>query len=210
MSIEVINNNEELQSHINKLINIDKKFDRLYKEFGTPDLRRKPNETNIDHFVSLLRAIVGQQLSNKAANAIFTQLENMNLLTPTSIKQVDDETLRNCGLSKQKIRYIRSLIEHNINFMTLIKKSDTEVIKILTAVTGIGQWTAEMYLLFTLGRVDILAVDDLAIKVAVQSFYQLDNRPTLSEMRNLTDKWSPHRSAASLLLWEYYGKLKCN
>lgn len=83
-----------------------------------------------------------------------------------------------------------------------------EAIEVLTAVIGIGRWTAEMYLLFSLKRADVLAVDDLAIKVAAMALLGLTERPTPKQLKNLTQDWSPHRSAASLLLWSYYGLLR--
>ena len=86
--------------------------------------------------------------------------------------------------------------------------SDGEVIDTLTAVTGIGRWTAEMYLLFSLGRADILAVDDLAIRVAAMALLELPERPTPKQLKVATQSWSPYLSAASLLLWAYYGGLK--
>ena len=128
--------------------------------------------------------------------------------SPSAIHAATDEDLRAQGLSKQKIRYTRSLVEHNIDFSALEALPDDEVIKTLTAVIGIGRWTAEMYLLFSLKRADVLAVDDLAIKVAAMDLLGLAERPTPKQLKNLTHDWSPYRSAASLLLWEYYGFLR--
>ena len=152
--------------------------------------------------------MVGQQLSVAAAASIWPRLVETNLTTPQAIHQATDETLRAQGLSKQKTRYVRSLIEHDIDFVALQSMPDEEVIKTLTAVTGIGRWTAEMYLLFSLKRADVLAVDDLAIKVAAMDLLSLAERPTPKQLKHLTQDWSPHRSAASLLLWSYYGLLR--
>ena len=155
-----------------------------------------------------MRAMVGQQLSVAAATSIWNKLEAASLTSPDAIIHVEDETLRQQGLSRQKIRYLRSLVEHDIDFEALQHLPDTEVIKNLTAVTGIGNWTAEMYLLFSLGRADVLAVDDLAIKVGAMDLLQLKARPTPKQLKTLTEDWSPYRSAASLLLWSHYGWLK--
>lgn len=201
--ITVIHTPKKLQEHIDKLIIIEPKFAPVYEQVGTPDLRRQPQG-----FAQMVRTIVGQQVSTAAARSIYSRIEQAGLTTPDAIKITDDDHLREQGLSKQKIRYLRSLAEHDINYDALALLTDETVIERLTAVTGIGRWTAQMYLLFSLGRADILAVDDLAIKVAVQRLLGLDKRPTPSQLIQLTNPWSPHRSAASLLLWAYYGALK--
>ncbi|WP_019671703.1 DNA-3-methyladenine glycosylase family protein [Psychrobacter lutiphocae] len=198
-----IANSKELKAHIERLIEIEPRFASIYRQIGVPDLRR-----NEGGFGRLMRAMVGQQLSVAAASSIWHKLEVAGLTKPQSIRDADDEQLRRQGLSRQKIRYVRSLVEHNIDFEALNELPDKEVIKTLTEVTGVGNWTAEMYLLFSLGRADVLAVDDLAIKVAAMDLLGLDARPTPKQLRELTAHWSPYRSAASLLLWEYYGWLK--
>ena len=202
-TINTIHTDVQLAEHINQLIDIEPRFADIYTQVGVPDLRRKPQG-----FESLLRAMVGQQLSVAAAASIWQRLEKAELINPKNIKTADDELLRTQGLSKQKIRYIRSLVEHDIDFDKLASLPDDEVIDTLTAVTGIGRWTAEMYLLFSLGRADVLAVDDLAIKVGAMALLELDSRPTPKLLYELSQPWSPHRSAASLLLWAYYGWLK--
>ncbi|WP_296403772.1 DNA-3-methyladenine glycosylase [Psychrobacter sp.] len=201
--IETIENVQSLERHIKHLINIEPRFGLVYKQVGTPSLRR-----NEGGFNELMRAMVGQQLSVAAAASIWNKLDLAGVTTPQAIKDADDEALRINGLSRQKIRYLRSLIEHDINFDALKIMPDEEVITTLTAVTGIGRWTAEMYLLFSLGRADVLAVDDLAIKVGAMDLLKLDTRPTPKQLKELSEPWSPHRSAASLLLWAHYGWLK--
>ena len=193
----------KLHSDIKELITIEPRFEKVYQQVGLPDLKRNPGG-----FEQLMRAMVGQQLSVAAATSIWNKLEAASLTSPDAIMHAEDETLRQQGLSRQKIRYLRSLVEHNIDFEALQHLPDTEVIKNLTAVTGIGNWTAEMYLLFSLGRADVLAVDDLAIKVGAMDLLQLEARPTPKQLKLLTEDWSPYRSAASLLLLSYYGWLK--
>lgn len=192
-----------VKTHIECLVEIEPRFAPIYKQLGLPDLRR-----NEGGFTRLMRAMVGQQLSVAAASSIWNKLEQAGLTQPKNILDADDEDLREQGLSKQKIRYVRSLAAHDIDFEALHTMSDSEVINTLTAVTGIGKWTAEMYLLFSLGRADVLAVDDLAIKVAAMDLLGLESRPSPKQLRALTESWSPYRSAASLLLWEHYGWLK--
>ena len=202
-AIITIDSDVELAEHIDQLISIEPRFAPIYAQVGVPDLRRKPQG-----FESLLRAMVGQQLSVAAASSIWKRIEGAGLTQPDSIKAADDELLRAQGLSKQKIRYVRSLVEHDIDFAALASLPDDEVIDTLTAVTGIGRWTAEMYLLFSLGRSDVLAVDDLAIKVGAMALLELETRPNPKQLYELSQPWSPHRSAASLLLWAHYGWLK--
>ncbi|MEN2751088.1 DNA-3-methyladenine glycosylase 2 family protein [Psychrobacter sp. FBL11] len=203
MNIQTIENSEELKNHISALIAIEPRFAAAYEQVGVPNLRH-----NAGGFKQLMRAMVGQQLSVTAAASIWQRLVDANLTNPQKITEATDEALREQGLSKQKTRYVRSLVEHNIDFAILETMSNETVIKTLTAVTGIGRWTAEMYLLFSLKRADVLAVDDLAIKVAAMTLLDLPERPTPKLLNNLTQDWSPHRSAASLLLWSYYGSLR--
>ena len=203
MTIQTIENSKELEAHISALININPRFAPIYEQVGVPDLRH-----NAGGFTQIMRAMVGQQLSVAAAASIWQRLVDRGLTTPTAIHAATDEDLRTQGLSKQKIRYTRSLVEHDIDFSVLETLTDEEVIKTLIAVIGIGRWTAEMYLLFSLKRADVLAVDDLAIKVAAMDLLGLAERPTPKQLKNLAQDWSPHRSAASLLLWQYYGSLR--
>lgn len=203
MSLQTIENTEELEEHIIALIAIEPRFAPVYEQVGMPSLRH-----NAGGFEQLMRAMVGQQLSVAAAASIWKKLVAAGLTTPQAIAEAQDETLRAQGLSRQKMRYVRSLVAHDIDFATLTTMPNEAAVKTLTAVTGIGRWTAEMYLLFSLKRDDILAVDDLAIKVAAMTVLGLAERPTPKQLKGLTEIWSPHRSAASLLLWSYYGLLR--
>lgn len=203
MKIETLETQEELKAHIHALIQIEPRFAPVYEQVGVPSLRR-----NEGGFAALLRAIVGQQLSVAAASSIWQRLVDAGLITPKTLIQADDEDLKAQGLSRQKIRYVRSLVDHDIDYQALTNMSDSEIIDTLTAVTGIGRWTAEMYLLFSLGRADILAVDDLAIRVAAMPLLELPERPTPKQLKVATQSWSPYRSAASLLLWAHYGWLR--
>ena len=203
MKMETLETQEELKTHIQALIELEPRFAPVYEQVGVPSLRR-----NEGGFAALLRAIVGQQLSVAAASSIWQRLVDADLITPKTLIQADNEDLRAQGLSRQKIRYVRSLVDHDIDYQALTTMSDGEVIATLTAVTGIGRWTAEMYLLFSLGRADILAVDDLAIRVAAMALLELPERPTPKQLKVATQSWSPYLSAASLLLWAYYGGLK--
>ncbi|MGM8890288.1 DNA-3-methyladenine glycosylase family protein [Psychrobacter sp. 1Y1] len=203
MSIQTIENTNELERQIAALIVLEPRFASVHKQVGTPNLRH-----NAGGFEQLMRAMVGQQLSVAAAASIWKRLVDAELITPQAIREATDDTLKTQGLSKQKTRYVRSLVDHDIDFAALETLPNEEVITTLTAVTGIGRWTAEMYLLFSLKRADILAVDDLAIKVAAMELLGLAERPTPKQLKDLTQHWSPYRSATSLLLWSYYGLLR--
>ncbi|MBH0006518.1 DNA-3-methyladenine glycosylase family protein [Psychrobacter sp. SWN149] len=203
MTIQTIENEDQLREHITALIAIEPKFAPIYAQVGTPSLKH-----NSGGFEQLMRAMVGQQLSVAAAASIWQRLVDASLTTPNAIIEATDEALREKGLSKQKTRYVRSLVEHDIDFAALPSMSDDAVIATLTAVIGVGRWTAEMYLLFSLQRADVLAVDDLAIKVAAMELLGLADRPTPKQLKDLTQHWSPYRSCAGLLLWSYYGVLR--
>lgn len=203
MSIQTIENTQELHEHITALITIEPRFASVYEHVGMPSLRH-----NAGGFEQLMRAMVGQQLSVAAAASIWKRLVDAKLTTPRAIQEATDEILKTQGLSKQKTRYVRSLVDHDIDFSALGAMPNEEVIQTLTAVIGIGRWTAEMYLLFSLKRADVLAVDDLAIKVAAMQLLGLAERPTPKQLKDLSQHWSPFRSAAGLLLWSYYGSLR--
>ncbi|WP_201526007.1 DNA-3-methyladenine glycosylase family protein [Psychrobacter frigidicola] len=202
MNVQTIENQEELTAHIKALIAIEPLFAPIYEQVGTPSLRR-----NAGGFKQLMRAMVGQQLSVAAASSIWQRLVDSDLTSPQAIMQAEDDTLKAHGLSRQKIRYTRSLVEHDIDFKALATMTDVDVVDILTAVVGIGRWTAEMYLLLSLGRADVLAVDDLAVKVAAMDLLDLKERPTPKQLKIASQDWSPHLSAASLLLWAHYGQI---
>ncbi|WP_058368879.1 DNA-3-methyladenine glycosylase family protein [Psychrobacter sp. ENNN9_III] len=203
MNIQTLDTPEQLITHIDALIAIEPRFTPVYEQVGIPSLRH-----NTGGFGQLMRAMVGQQLSVAAAASIWQRLVDADLTTPSMIQHASNDALRAQGLSKQKTRYVRSLVEHDIDFAALETMPNEAVIKTLTAVTGVGRWTAEMYLLFSLKRADVLAVDDLAIKVAAMTLLDLPERPTPKLLNHLTQDWSPHRSAASLLLWSYYGLMR--
>jgi DNA-3-methyladenine glycosylase II len=162
-----------------------------------------------DAYTALVRAIVGQQLSVLAARAIFARLlEHFGgtAPTPAQILAADPEEMRAAaGLSRAKVAFLRSLAEHvesgELDLAGLARLSDDEVIAALTAVKGVGIWTAHMFMIFELGRPDVLAVGDLGIRRAVERAYELAEIPSAEEIEQLAEPWMPHRSAACLLLW---------
>lgn len=165
----------------------------------------QPLETNL--YGSLAGAIVGQQLSDKAASTIWGRLVTAlgGDPTPEAVLAAPDETLRGAGLSGSKAAYLRDLAVHvasgELDLERIASLPDDEVIAHLTAVKGIGQWTAEMFLIFSLGRPDVLAVDDGALRATVGWLYGMDGGATREAVAELGQRWKPYRTAASLYLW---------
>lgn len=161
-----------------------------------------------DKFISLIRSIIGQQLSLKAAGTISTRLHGIldNNLDPESVSNLDNESLRGVGISKQKIGYIRDLCQNvktgKLNLHELDFLNDEEVIKKLTEVKGIGDWTAEMFLIFTLGRENVLSLGDISLQRACKWLYSKDtNIDGKTLLKEKGQNWHPYRTFASLYLW---------
>ena len=188
---------------IDALILHEPRFANVIELTGVPKLRLRP-----DGFETLLQAIVSQQVSVAAANAIWSRLELNNFVDPNQILQTKEDQLKAVGLSRQKIRYAKALAAANLDYKELRQKNDDEVIRILTEIPGIGVWTAEIYAMFSLKRADIFAAGDLALKESARLLFSLKERPTEGELRTRSKKWSPWRSVAALLLWDYYGFIK--
>ena len=162
----------------------------------------------VDHLSALVRAIIFQQLSTKAASTIhgrFVGLLPDGRITAGAIAKVTDEQFRSVGVSRQKARYLRDLAgkvsSREVTLDGLEDLDDESVIGALTAVKGIGRWTAEMFLMFRLHRPDVLPVGDLGIVTAVQKAYGLRKRPTPDRLRRLGDAWKPYRTVACWYLW---------
>jgi DNA-3-methyladenine glycosylase II len=172
-------------------------------------LRRRSEEKPPDAYGALLRAIVGQQLSTKAARTIFGRVLDLfggSTPSPKQLLEASEEDLRGCGLSGRKVEYVRDLAVHvldgELELDRLDDLSDEEAIEEIVAVRGLGQWTAEMFLLFHLERPDVLSGGDLGIRKAIQAEYGLAEMPTPQRVLEIGESWRPHRSLASLYLWE--------
>ena len=176
--------------------------------FGPPepaDDTRRPD----DHYGALVRTIVGQQLSTKAARSIYGRLAERfggRAPTPAEILADDPEELRAAaGLSRAKVGFLRSLAEHVISGELELERlddlPDTEVTAELTAVKGLGPWSADMFLMFHLGRPDILPIGDLGIRRAVELAYKLPGLPDPAELTRIAEPWRPHRTLACEYLW---------
>lgn len=171
-----------------------------------PPRQREPG------FGALLRIIIGQQVSTKAADALWRRtVEQINPLTPAAVAVADDATFRACGFSRQKIVYARhvaaEVMAGRLDFGAFDRMDDDAVAAALTRLKGIGPWSAEVYLLFALGRPDVWPIGDLAVQIAVKRVKRLRSHPSPKRMIKIGEAWRPWRSAAAMLLWHAYAKL---
>jgi DNA-3-methyladenine glycosylase II len=180
----------------------------LIARLGKLDPAARRRGRPADAYGALVRSIVGQQLSAKAARTIFERLVELfegRTPTPRELLDVDPELLRGVGLSRAKAAYLRDLAEHvedgELELEQLAELPDEQVVEQLTAVKGLGQWTADMFLIFHLGRPDVLPVGDLGVRRAAQVQYELDELPAADVLRRLAEPWRPYRSLACLYLW---------
>lgn len=162
-----------------------------------------------ERFQSLSRAIIFQQLAGAAAHTIYTRFlalfPGRRFPAPRQVLDASPEELRRVGLSRQKSLYLKDLAAHvdsgALNFHRFGRMNDEEIIADLTRVHGVGRWTAEMFLMFNLGRPDVLPVDDLGVRNAVRRLYRMRKLPDAKRLRALAERWRPYRSAASWYLW---------
>ena len=166
---------------------------------GVLPLRRYP-----EGFARLLNAIVSQQVSVASAAAIWGRMQGAGAVTPAAVLRLTQDELRALGLSRQKARYAHALSEAGIDYDALRLLPDAQAVGVLTAVPGIGVWTAEIYLMFSLGRADVFAPGDLALQEAARLLFDLPARPKDRDLRVMAQDWSPWRSVAARLLWAYY------
>jgi DNA-3-methyladenine glycosylase II len=202
---EVVEASDEALKHLS---GADDVMAALIEEHGALDLEARRRGRPADAYGALLRSIVGQQLSTKAAQSIFGRLTDQfggKTPTPEELLAADPEVVRSAGLSRPKVSYIRSLAEHvrdgELHLDSLDELSDDEVIAELTAVKGLGVWTAHMFLMFHLRRPDVLAVGDLGIRRAVERQYGLEELPDAETLERLAERWAPYRTLACLYLW---------
>lgn len=180
----------------------------LVEAHGPLDEDERRRGRPADAYGALLRSIVGQQLSTKAARTIYERLCALYggaTPSPEQLVATDPDELRGVGLSRAKASYLRSLAEHviagELELDYLAELPDEEVSEQLTAVKGLGQWTADMFLIFHLRRPDVLPVGDLGIRRGAQVAYGLDELPKPAELEQIAEPWRPHRSLACLYLW---------
>lgn len=182
----------------------DPKFSIIINKIGRYNVKITKNR-----YQSLVEAIIAQQLSGSAADSIlkkFKKLYKTKFPKPIEVLETSDSKLRSTGLSKMKISYIKDLskkIETNqLNMRNISTKKDEYIIEHLTNVKGIGRWTAEMFLIFSLGRLDVLPVGDLGLKKGIQLMYSLNQLPSEREIEQLAESWKPYRTVATWYLWK--------
>lgn len=189
---------------LDEVAKTDQDIREALKVVGYPAQRRSGGPS----YEHLLRIIVGQQLSVKAAATIYGRVETaMGEVIPENFLNKSAEELRGFGLSRQKIDYGQCLsraVLEGFNPKDLVKKSDEEVFETITALRGFGRWSAEMFLMFSLGRTDIWPADDLAIQEGVRKLKGLKERPKQKEMDKIGEKWRPHRGSVAIFIWHYY------
>lgn len=195
---------DDLERALASLANTEPHFAATLDRIGRPEPRgRTPG------YETLIRTIVGQQVSVKAAQSINARLAETvgDIHSPSALLALETEDLRGAGLSGQKASYVQSLAEHVVSGaldLDALPADDEGAIAALTAVKGIGRWSAEVYLLFAEGRPDIWPAGDLAVQVAAGEILGLDARPTEKALRTLAEPWRPHRGAAAILCWHHY------
>jgi len=197
---------EMLETSIRNVAERDAHVREALLAVGLPEPRGRPSG-----FPALLRIMVAQQLSVKAAATIHGRLEALlGEITPANLLAQPDEALRAAGLSRQKAAYAKALAETcangDLDFSTIGSLSDDEAITVISGVKGFGRWSAEIYLMFCEGRPDIWPSADLGLQAGLHRLKALAARPTPRETLTLVESWRPHRSAMAIFLWHYYAK----
>jgi DNA-3-methyladenine glycosylase II len=185
----------------------DARLAQLLKHVGPCTL-----EPGMDAFASLVRSIIAQMISTEAARAITARVETALLphgITPAAVAAANKEALRGAGLSRSKVLALKDLAERAVSGALPLDRlpalSDEEVIELLLPVRGIGRWTAEMFLIFSLGRLDVLPVDDLGLRAGVRDVYQLAELPGRAALREMAEPWRPYRTIATWYFWRSRG-----
>lgn len=199
---------EQLNRHLEALVKCDKRLKPVWVRTGEVELR-----TGEKGFAGLAKVICGQQLSTASAGAIWKRVIALKGAgEPLTFLDIDEPTLRAAGLSRGKVVSMRAVAEAIVsgalNFAEVENLPAEEAIAHLTAVKGVGPWTAEIYLLFCVGHPDIFPAGDLALKKAAVDGLGLAEMPSTKELIDITRKWAPHRGAAALLLWSYFHALR--
>lgn len=196
---------KQLRASLDALTEIEPRFAAAIATTGYPAARiRDPG------YATLLRTIVGQQVSVAAASSVWNKLESLlgEGCPPEQLMAQDFDALRACGLSRQKQGYARSLAELVVSGelpLHALPQDDEEAIGYLTQVKGIGRWSAEVYLLFAEGRQDIWPAGDLAVQEGVGRLLAMTERPSEKQIRDIAEAWRPHRGAAAIFTWHIYG-----
>lgn len=195
---------QSIRAAVEALAEREAAFARVVEKYGIPEPRRSEPGAH-----TLLRTIVGQQVSVAAARSMWAKLEAAFGNPPdlTMLLAASDDELRAAGISRQKAGYIRSLAELVLSGeldLGALPKDNEEAIALLTRIKGIGRWSAEIYLLFAEGRPDVWPAGDLAVQIEIGRLFGLDDKPSEKHLRELAEAWRPHRGAAAILAWHSY------
>lgn len=200
----MVRSKKSIRSHVEALASREPAFAGVLEKHGMPEPRISERGAQ-----TLLRTIVGQQVSVAAARSMWAKLEAAFGAPPDLHKLLaaSDEELRAAGMSRQKSGYIRSLAELVISGeldLENLPEDDEEAIALLTKIKGIGRWSAEIYLLFAEGRADVFPAGDLAVMVELGRLMGLADKPSEKQLRELAEAWRPYRGAAAVLAWHSY------
>ena len=182
---------------------LEKRFRLVERNFGLPFF--DPREKGL---VALKKTIVGQQLSIASAAAIWGRFIDADIKDEEILNNQADNQLRDLGFSRQKISYLKSLAKSGLDFDQMETMENEDVINLLTDIKGVGLWTAEIYCIFSLRRLDIFPAGDLALQEAAKILLNLENRPSEKEMRKIAESWVPYRSVCAIILWHFYRNFK--
>ena len=200
----MVRTSNSIRKHVEALAEREPAFAKVVEKFGIPEPRKSERGAQ-----TLLRTIVGQQVSVAAARSMWAKLEAAFGSPPDLAKLLaaTDEEMRAAGMSRQKAGYIRSLaglvLSGELDLENL-PEDDEEAIALLTKIKGIGRWSAEIYLLFAEGRADVFPAGDLAVLVEIGRLLGLPDKPSEKQLRELAGPWSPYRGAAAILAWHSY------
>ena len=197
-------NDRTIVDGINQLSSIDPILKHLFNGFDIPKLKIEKN-----YFWALCRSIIYQQISGKAAKTISDRFlalfRSGTNIQPREVLDIDINSLYSIGLSRQKASYMKNIAEafgnKLINDENFLMMNDEEILKQLTKIKGVGKWTAEMFLIFTLRRSDVFPVTDLGVQKGFQIVYDLDELSTIEQMNEKAEKWKPYRTIVTLYLW---------
>lgn len=213
----IIENEGDIRAAIKALRRTCPIVRKMHDHAGDPPLRRR-----LGGFDGLARIIIGQQVSVASANAIWTRFsavaqpqsdrfQSVQVMSADVVGGLTDEQFRAGGLSRPKIKTLRAIsaaVQGGLDLDALARIDEQEARAALTAISGIGPWTADVYLMFCLGRADVFAAGDLALQVAAQLAMDLDARPSAHDLTAIAERWRPWRTVAAGLLWHYYAATK--
>ena len=199
--------NSKMLTAFYEIKKIDENFKKIFDEFGLPE-----NRAIEKTFESIVKIIIGQQISTNVAKKIYEKLSINNMLNEKVLSKSNIEELKNFGLSTQKSFYIKNLallsLNKQLDVSSLDKLSSKEVTEVLLPIKGIGQWTINNFKIFALQDVNAWPSADLALQEAVKVLLNLNKRPNQIGMENFGQNWKPYRGAAALFLWHFYNKNK--